>query len=161
MFLLFCFLYNLFPQRFCQASQIHGKPISVQVNVEVKERVWDSTRFPQKVVSFIESLPSVLSREYFRLISLCALVAVHTEVCSIPTLFSPACCKPLPHYGQEKFCILLSLMSVEVKEETLGNNYIFISTDFPDISEFLILRAEFFFLLHSRQQFQKGKKCPL
>lgn len=51
-------------------------------------------------------------------------------------------------------------MSVEVKEETLGNNYtyIFISIDFPDISEFLIMRAEFLFFLHSREQFQKGKK---
>lgn len=38
-------------------------------------------------------------------------------------------------------------MSVEVKEETLGNNYtyIFISTDFRVILEFLILRPEFFY----------------
>lgn len=34
-----CLLYYLFPQRFCQTCQIHGKPISVQVKVEVKGRL--------------------------------------------------------------------------------------------------------------------------
>lgn len=34
-------------------------------------------------------------------------------------------------------------MSVEVKEETLGNNYVFINTDIPVISRFLILRFKF------------------
>lgn len=36
---MLCFLNDLFPQRFCQACQIHGKPISVHVNIEVKGRV--------------------------------------------------------------------------------------------------------------------------
>lgn len=36
---MLCFLNDLFPQRFCQTRQIHGKTISVHVNVEVKGRV--------------------------------------------------------------------------------------------------------------------------
>lgn len=52
-------------------------------------------------------------------------------------------------------------MSVEVKEETLGNNYIFISTDFPDISEFLILRAEFFFSPSFKTAIPEGKKMSI
>lgn len=52
-------------------------------------------------------------------------------------------------------------MSVEVKEETLGNNYVFINTDIPVISRFLILRFKFLsasFKTAIPEVFKKKKK---
>lgn len=51
-------------------------------------------------------------------------------------------------------------MSVEVKEETLGNNdtYIYIRTDFPVILEFLIPRPEFFFSFIQDSNSRREKK---
>lgn len=77
------------------------------------------------------------------MINLYAVLAVHTQKCAASLLCSVLHSVASSHYGQEKFCVLLSVMSVEVKEETLGNNYVFINTDIPVISRFLILRFKF------------------